>query len=300
MVQYNQRRHLLAVAASTRVGVFLLGAKMAEDKRDFKGVWFPAEVWLDERLTALEKIILIEIDSLDGKNGCYASNEYLAKFCQCSQSKVSSAISKLKKLGYIRVKSFDGRKRFLESCLSVSVEQTNKKKNATQQNLEQRILSQTTSETTKENEEQIPFLEIIGYLNEKAKRKYRDAESHRKHIRARWNEYPDLTPEERLGMFRHCVDAMCSVWLDDPKMSMYLRPETLFGSKFDSYANQPISNGGKSSQRKASQPAHSEPMVGTIRTDNVTGKTDVYRGNGVWEEYVSSYVPQEEDEDIDF
>lgn len=53
-------------------------------------------------------------------------------------------------------------------------------------------------------------------------------------------------------------------------------------------------------QRKASQSAHSEPMIGTIRTDNVTGKTDVYRGNGVWEEYVSSYVPQEEDEDIDF
>lgn len=118
---------------------------MPEDKRDFKGVWFPAEVWLDERLTALEKIILIEIDSLDGEDGCFASNEYLARFCQCSQSKVSSAISKLKKLGYIRVRSFDGRKRILESCLSVSITQTPKIKKAGTQNLEERILEETTT-----------------------------------------------------------------------------------------------------------------------------------------------------------
>lgn len=121
---------------------------MTDNKREFKGVWFPAEVWLDERLTALEKIILIEIDSLDGDDGCYASNEYLAKFCQCSQSKVSSAITKLKKLGYIKVKSFDGRKRILESCLTVFVRQTNKKEKSAQQNLGERIPVETTSEST--------------------------------------------------------------------------------------------------------------------------------------------------------
>lgn len=121
---------------------------MTDDKREFKGIWFPAEVWLDERLTALEKMILMEIDSLDNEDNCYASNEHLAKFCQCSQSKVSSAISKLKKLGYVRVKSFDGRKRILESCLTVSIRQTNKKEKSAQQNLEERVLVETTSEST--------------------------------------------------------------------------------------------------------------------------------------------------------
>lgn len=121
---------------------------MADDKREFKGVWFPAEVWLDERLTALEKIILMEIDSLDKEDGCFASNEYLAKFCQCSQSKVSSAISKLKKLGYIRVKSFDGRKRFLKSCMSFSVGQTTKKEKSAYQNLEEIVLEDSTSKNT--------------------------------------------------------------------------------------------------------------------------------------------------------
>jgi len=69
---------------------------MAEEKRQFKGIWIDKKVWLDKQLNALDKIILTEIDSLDTtEEGCYASNEYLADFCQCSVSKVSSSISKL-------------------------------------------------------------------------------------------------------------------------------------------------------------------------------------------------------------
>ncbi len=89
------------------------------ENRDFKGVWIPKKVWLDTRLNALDKIILTEIDSLDnGEKGCYASNEYLAEFCQCSKTKVSTAIKKLIDCGYIYVQNFDGRKRELKSCLS--------------------------------------------------------------------------------------------------------------------------------------------------------------------------------------
>lgn len=92
---------------------------MAENERDFKGVWIPKEVWLDTRLNALEKIILTEIDSLDmSDKGCYASNKYIADFCQCSETKVSTAISKLIEFGYVYVQSFDGRQRVLKSRLS--------------------------------------------------------------------------------------------------------------------------------------------------------------------------------------
>ena len=93
--------------------------------RDFKGVWIPKEVWLDGRLSMLDKGILTEIDSLDmGDDGCFASNEHLAEFCQCGLTKVSTSISKLIDLGYIYVASFDGRKRFLKSRLSKSERQT--------------------------------------------------------------------------------------------------------------------------------------------------------------------------------
>ena len=97
--------------------------------RDFKGVWIPKRVFLDEILNAIEKIILIEIDSLDAEDseGCYASNEYLANFCKCSMTKVSTSISKLIKLGYLYVSKNDGRKRYLKSRLSNSESQDFKK-----------------------------------------------------------------------------------------------------------------------------------------------------------------------------
>ena len=102
-----------------------------ELQREFRGVWFPKEIWFDERLTMLEKGICVEIDSLDVEDtGCYASNEYLANFCQCSVAKISTAISKLIKLGYIYVKSFDGRTRVLKSRLLENKRQTFRKKEA--------------------------------------------------------------------------------------------------------------------------------------------------------------------------
>lgn len=109
---------------------------MAENQRDFKGVWIPKEIWLDTRLNMLEKGILAEIDSLDNDEyGCFASNKYLAEFCQCGETKVSTAISKLIKFGYIYIKSFDGRQRILKSRLSNFERQTFKKCKADLQNL---------------------------------------------------------------------------------------------------------------------------------------------------------------------
>lgn len=89
---------------------------MEELERDFKGVWIPKEIWLDDRLSALDKIILTEITSLDkGEEGCWASNKYLAEFCQCAESKISLTISKLKELDYIEQIDFDGRKRYIKT-----------------------------------------------------------------------------------------------------------------------------------------------------------------------------------------
>ena len=86
-----------------------------EKNRDFKGVWIPKEIWLNENLTMIEKVILIEIDSLDNEEGCIAANDYLAKFCQCSNWAVSTAIKKLQQLGYIKIVNFDGRHRVIKS-----------------------------------------------------------------------------------------------------------------------------------------------------------------------------------------
>lgn len=110
-----------------------------EYPRDFKGIFIPKEIWLDDELSAIDKFILAEIDSLDvdGGEGCYASNEYLSKFCKCSVTKVSTSISKLIELGYVRVAKSNGRKRFLKVCLSKFESQPIKKCKSDYQKMKQ-------------------------------------------------------------------------------------------------------------------------------------------------------------------
>lgn len=131
---------------------------MAEIERDFKGVWIPKTVWLDERLNALDKIILTEIDSLDnGERGCYASNKYIADFCQCSETKVSTAISKLIKFGYLYMQKFDGRQRELKSRLSNFERQNCKNSKADFEDLKESNTSNNTfTNTNKKDNKDTP------------------------------------------------------------------------------------------------------------------------------------------------
>ena len=89
-----------------------------EQERDFKGVWIPKEIWSNTELTLIEKIILVEIDSLDvNEEGCYASNKYLADFCNCTETTISTSINKLIKMEYLYLVKFDGRRRYLKSAI---------------------------------------------------------------------------------------------------------------------------------------------------------------------------------------
>lgn len=73
------------------------------NSRDFKGIWIPKEIWLAEDLSTLEKVFLAEIDSLDGAEGCYASNDYFAEFFNLSKDRCSDVISSLQKKKRIQV-----------------------------------------------------------------------------------------------------------------------------------------------------------------------------------------------------
>lgn len=88
--------------------------------RNFKGLWIPREIWLCKELSLLEKTLWAEIDSLDDpENGCTASNQYFMDFFNVKERVLQEALSHLKKLGFIRYESFDGRIRILRSHLSV-------------------------------------------------------------------------------------------------------------------------------------------------------------------------------------
>ena len=92
-----------------------------KENRDFKGVWIPKEIWLNSDLSIIEKVLLVEIDSLDNSDrGCFASNEYLAKFVQLSEGRVANIISDLKKRKFLIQVFFDGRNRGLRISKSES------------------------------------------------------------------------------------------------------------------------------------------------------------------------------------
>jgi hypothetical protein len=92
-----------------------------KENRDFKGIWIPKEIWLNTDLSIIEKVLLVEIDSLDNsERGCFASNEYLASFVQLSEGRVANIISDLKKRNFIIQVFFDGRNRGLRISKSES------------------------------------------------------------------------------------------------------------------------------------------------------------------------------------
>lgn len=220
-----------------------------QEEREFKGVWIPKEIWLDERLNMIEKGILTEIDSLDDEeHGCYASNEYLAKFCQCSETKVSTSINKLIKLGYIYLKSFDGRKRILKSRLSNYERQTLKNLKADFKEFKEININNN-----------INYNNIIAYLNDKAGTNYRSTTNKTQSlIRARINE--KFTEED----FYTVIDKKVEEW-KGTEFEKFLRPETLFGNKFESYLNSKINN--KKSDANFKQRTYTKSELSNLYSD---------------------------------
>ena len=72
-------------------------------ERSFKGIWIPKEIWLSKELSLQEKVFLVEIDSLDNEDGCFASNAYFGDFFGLSNGRVSQVIKSLNEKGYITV-----------------------------------------------------------------------------------------------------------------------------------------------------------------------------------------------------
>ena len=80
---------------------------------------------------------------------------------------------------------------------------------------------------------EIPYGEIVSYLNERAGTSYRESSRKtRSLIHARFSE--GFTFDD----FKTVIDNKCRSWLGDTRMCAYLRPETLFGTKFEGYLNE--------------------------------------------------------------
>lgn len=88
-------------------------------------------------------------------------------------------------------------------------------------------------EELEKEKEVIPYVEIINYLNDASGKNYRSSTRKTKDlIKARWNE------GFRLDDFKKVIDVKNAEWKDSPKWSKFIRPDTLFGPKFEGYLNQ--------------------------------------------------------------
>lgn len=80
-------------------------------------------------------------------------------------------------------------------------------------------------------------IDIVEYLNSRAGTNYRPtSEKTKKLVRARLKE--GFTVDD----FKTVIDKKCDEW-QGSDMEKYLRPETLFGTKFEAYLNQKQTNG---------------------------------------------------------
>ena len=74
-----------------------------EENGGFQGLWIPREIWLLP-MGIVQKNLLAELIALSkNKNGCYASNQYLAEFMQLGVDSIKKYIKNLKDTGYIDV-----------------------------------------------------------------------------------------------------------------------------------------------------------------------------------------------------
>jgi uncharacterized phage protein (TIGR02220 family) len=80
--------------------------------------------------------------------------------------------------------------------------------------------------------------EIISYLNEKTESMYKaSTKKTQSCIKARLAE--GFTVDD----FKIVIDKKCAEWIGNEKMEKYLRPETLFGTKFEGYLNAKTTTG---------------------------------------------------------
>lgn len=111
----------------------------------------------------------------------------------------------------------------------------------------------TTEKTTKADPPELqdlkdfsmPIVAIVAHLNLKTNQNYRaSGKITQQKIRARMNEGFSLDD------FLQVIDYKAGEWIGT-KYANYLRPETLFGSKFESYVNQAKSNNNRPTGPKA-------------------------------------------------
>ncbi|SUU92194.1 Conserved phage C-terminus (Phg_2220_C) [Anaerococcus octavius] len=218
----------------------------------------PAIVRYDDKLRANEKILYSEILTLSRKNGyCYASNKYLSDLYGVSITIISRWINSLIKYGYLvseneykagtnyilrrklyptNVKDILNKSStYIEQTFNNDIEQKFKDNNTSINDMNNK--KSNNSRADEKNDELID--QVVNYLNEKTGKDFKATTKQTVSLikaRARdGNSFDD---------FKKVIDTKTNQWLSNPDMNRYLRPQTLFGNKFEAYREEYSNNNG--------------------------------------------------------
>ena len=207
--------------------------------------WMLADLGL--KGNALAAYAIIYGFSQDGKSEFTGSANYLAEWMGCSRSTVMETLKKLVENGLLVKRNitqdgamFCAYKANVRPCpktgQGVSESQTGGCPKTGQG-----VSRYRTGGCPKPGHNNIPdniaisnIKYIVEYLNKKAGTRYKPTSKEtQKHINAR------LAEGYQVADFVQVIDKKCAAWKGDAKMEEYLRPATLFGTKFEGYLNAP-------------------------------------------------------------
>ena len=216
---------------------------LSEAKKSYYAI-IPANVRYDKQLTPNAKLLYGEITALANEKGyCWASNSYFAELYGVSVRSISKWISQLNQKKYIHVKIIynENNKEIKERRIYIAHPLEEKfytyRRNVLHP-IEEKFQDNNTINNTL-------YKDIVEYLNKRAGTNYKHTtRKTRDLIKARINE--GFTIDD----FKKVIDIKTAEWKDDPKMSKYIRPETLFSNKFEGYLNQiTVNNKGQSADK---------------------------------------------------
>lgn len=200
----------------------------------------PASVRYDSNLKPNAKLLYGEITALCNQEGyCWASNHYFSKLYNVSRETISRWISQLNKYNHINViienEDITNKKRriYINQMSQMSNGIDEKVKGSCQKGqggIDEKVKYNNTVNITNNI-----YKTIVDYLNSKTGKSYKHNTNKTKScIDARLNE--GFTVED----FKKVIDTKTKDWKGDNYWEKFLRPETLFGNKFEGYLNEYI------------------------------------------------------------
>jgi len=205
-----------------------------EERPNYYSV-IPANVRYDNTLRPNEKILYSEITALTQKNGeCWASNKYFAELYEVKENAVATWIKHLKDKDYISIDyKYKNKSKEIEKRI-IKIGGIQKDTRSYSKRYGGGIQKDEDNNTSINNKNINKYIysRVIDYLNQKIGTAYKNTtKSTQSHIKARLDE--GFTEND----FIKVIDKKVKEW-KGTKMEKFLRPETLFSTKFESYLNQ--------------------------------------------------------------